>query len=108
MLEMYQEDASLPQEKNPKGGFRVRGNRIHFISLGCPRNLVDTEVMLGILLKSGYEAAEEMNEADYIIINTCGFLKASRNESLAAIDEVLSGKKIRGKGYRNRVHGSDS
>jgi ribosomal protein S12 methylthiotransferase len=73
--------------------FQHRGNKMHFISLGCPRNLVDTEVMLGILLKAGYEVTDNIGEADHIIINTCGFLEASRAESLSAVEEVLQLRK---------------
>src|ERR1700733_2798976 len=69
------------------------GNKIFFISLGCPRNLVDSEVMLGILLRAGYEVAPQLEEADYLVINTCGFLEASRKESLDTVDEVLSTRK---------------
>lgn len=68
-------------------------NKIHFTSLGCPRNLVDSEVMLGILLKAGYEVAETIEEADYLVINTCAFLQSSRDESKAAIAELLETKK---------------
>ena len=57
-----------------KRSFRRRRQPGLFISLGCPRNLVDTEVMLGILLKAGYQAAQQLDEADFIVINTCGFL----------------------------------
>lgn len=69
------------------------GNKIHFISLGCPRNLVDSEVMLGILLRAGYEATEDVTQSDYIVINTCGFLEASRNESMQTIRETLDTRK---------------
>lgn len=89
---------SLPQKKRSKEegkAPRVQplGNKVFFISLGCPRNLVDTEVMIGILLKAGYEAAHELEEADYIVINTCGFLEASRNESVETIRESIKNKK---------------
>lgn len=73
--------------------FHHEGNKIYFVSLGCPRNLVDSEVMLGILLKAGYEPAQELDEADYLVINTCGFLEASRNESSEAIENTLSERK---------------
>lgn len=73
------------------------GNKIFFISLGCPRNLVDSEVMLGILLKAGYAVSENFIEADYLVINTCGFLEASRKESTEAIQSVLSEKKTSAK-----------
>ena len=73
------------------------GNKIHFISLGCPRNLVDSEVMLGILMKAGYEVTDRVKEADYLIVNTCSFLDASRKESIATIEELLTTKKKNGK-----------
>jgi ribosomal protein S12 methylthiotransferase len=69
------------------------GNKIYFISLGCPRNLVDSEVMLGILLRAGYEVAEDLKLADFIVVNTCGFLEASRKESLDTIGNVIKEKK---------------
>lgn len=69
------------------------GNKIHFTSLGCARNLVDTEVMLGILLKSGYEPTEVLKEADFLVVNTCGFLQVAREESSNAIDSLLKEKK---------------
>lgn len=82
-----------PREENGQINFRFDGNKINFISLGCPRNLVDSEVMLGILLKAGYEVAPALEEADYLVINTCGFLEASRQESMDTVREVLSARK---------------
>lgn len=76
-----------------KPNFRFEGNKIHFISLGCPRNLVDSEVMLGILLRAGYEASQTLEEADYIVINTCGFLEASRQESRETVQMSLESRK---------------
>jgi ribosomal protein S12 methylthiotransferase len=71
----------------------LEGNKIHFTSLGCARNLVDSEVMLGILLKAGYEPAKELEDADFLIVNTCGFLAESRKESCDTIDLLLKEKK---------------
>jgi ribosomal protein S12 methylthiotransferase len=68
-------------------------NKIHFTSLGCPRNLVDSEVMLGILLKNGYEVSPELESADYLVVNTCAFLESSRAESKETIAELLETKK---------------
>lgn len=73
--------------------FRFEGNKIHFVSLGCPRNLVDSEVMLGILLRAGYEVAPSLEESDYIVINTCGFLEASRQESRETVQMSLQERK---------------
>ncbi len=74
----------------PRG---LKGNKIHFTSLGCARNLVDSEVMLGILLKAGYEVCAEMEMADFLIVNTCGFLAESRKESSDTIDLLLKERK---------------
>lgn len=71
----------------------MKGNKIHFTSLGCPRNLVDSEVMIGMLMKAGYEIILELEKADYLIVNTCGFLKASRDESSSVIEEFLAHRK---------------
>jgi ribosomal protein S12 methylthiotransferase len=101
MLPMYQkQDQSNKQQVAKREleekhflNFRLDGNKINFISLGCPRNLVDSEVMLGILLQAGYEVAPCLEEADYIVINTCGFLEASRNESMETVRETLTQRK---------------
>lgn len=72
----------------------IRNQRtFHFTSLGCARNLVDSEVMIGILLKAGYEITGEASEADYLVVNTCGFLEASRQEGIDVIDELFEEKK---------------
>jgi len=71
----------------------LKTNKIYIISLGCPRNLVDTEVMLGIMLKAGYEPTEQLEEADYIVVNTCGFLQAARDEALDTIEECFEYRK---------------
>jgi len=69
------------------------GNKIHFVSLGCARNLVDTEVMLGILLQSGYEVTDLVEKADYLVVNTCGFLASARQESCDTIASLFADKK---------------
>ena len=68
-------------------------NKIHFTSLGCARNLVDSEVMIGILLKAGYECVGEPAQADFLIVNTCGFLEASRQEGFDTIADLFQEKK---------------
>ncbi len=67
--------------------------KFHFVSLGCARNLVDSEVMIGILLKNGYEVAQTPEEADYLVVNTCGFLESSRQEGIETIREMFAVKK---------------
>jgi ribosomal protein S12 methylthiotransferase len=97
----------LPESPSP---FVKTGNKFTFVSLGCPRNLVDSEVMLGILLRAGYDMVGEFEDADYIVINTCGFLEESRQESLDTIAEAIEEKKPTAKvivtGCRVQKHSS--
>jgi ribosomal protein S12 methylthiotransferase len=72
---------------------KIVTNKIHLTSLGCARNLVDSEVMLGILLKAGFEPTEDLKTADFLIVNTCGFLEESRQESCMTIDALLTERK---------------
>ena len=67
--------------------------KVHFISLGCARNRVDTEVMLGTLLDESWQVAEEPDQADVIIINTCGFITAAKEESIDTILSAVEHKK---------------
>ena len=60
--------------------------RYAFVSLGCPKNLVDSERMLGLLRLDGYELVNDPKGADFAVVNTCGFIEAARQESFAAID----------------------
>lgn len=64
-----------------------------FVSLGCPKNLVDSEKMLGTLALDGYTLVSEPAGADFVIVNTCGFIEQSRAESKAVIREMLDLKK---------------
>lgn len=62
--------------------------KVGMISLGCAKNLVDSEVMLGMLKKDGYEIEPRENSADILIVNTCAFIDASENESRQTIQDV--------------------
>lgn len=59
--------------------------KVHFISLGCPKNLVDSEIMAGTLMKDGYEVVADAEGADTVIVNTCGFIEDSKKESIQRI-----------------------
>lgn len=67
--------------------------KVHFISLGCPKNLVDSEIMAGTLLKDGFEVVGDHSEADTVIVNTCGFIEDSKKESIQRILEMAELKK---------------
>jgi len=67
--------------------------KVHFVSLGCPKNLVDTEIMLGSLMRDGYQVVTEAGDADTVVVNTCGFIEASKQESIDKILEMAELKK---------------
>ena len=70
----------------------VRGDKgtYSFVSLGCPKNLVDSERMLGLLQLDGYRLVHEPAGADFVVVNTCGFIERARDESYATIREMLA------------------
>ena len=68
--------------------------KLGYISLGCAKNLVDTEVMLGLLKEDGYEITEDLSTADLIIINTCTFIEKAKEESINTILEAAQYKQI--------------
>ncbi|HHW32446.1 MAG TPA: 30S ribosomal protein S12 methylthiotransferase RimO [Clostridiaceae bacterium] len=67
--------------------------KIGLVSLGCSKNLVDSEIMLGILSEQGFEVTNDKNDADMIIINTCGFIDSAKEESINTILEMAELKK---------------
>jgi ribosomal protein S12 methylthiotransferase len=68
---------------------QVCKGRYSFISLGCAKNTVDSERMMGLLQLDGYELVREPVDADFVVVNTCGFIEDARTESYGAIDEML-------------------
>ena len=66
---------------------------IYFVSLGCDKNLVDSEVMLGMLTKSGYTLTDDETQADIIIVNTCSFIHDAKEESVNTLLEMAEYKK---------------
>ena len=67
--------------------------KILFISLGCDKNLVDSEVMLGLLTKHGYTLTDDETQADVIVINTCCFIHDAKEESINTILEMAQYRK---------------
>src|SRR5919108_6618690 len=62
--------------------------KVGFVSLGCPKNLVDSEVMLGTLARQGYTITAQKEDADVIVVNTCGFIDSAKKESIDTILEM--------------------
>ncbi len=80
-------ERSVPVDKSvSKGSYS-------FVSLGCPKNLVDSERMLGLLQLDGYRLVAEPEGTDFVVVNTCGFIERAREESFATIREMLDLKR---------------
>lgn len=77
---------NIPQSRDCKGQYS-------FISLGCPKNTVDSERMMGLLKLDGYQLIADPEQSDFVVVNTCGFIEQARQESFGAIDEMLKLKK---------------
>ena len=73
----------IPASRDIKGKYA-------FISLGCPKNTVDSERMMGLLKLDGYQLISDPEQSDFVVVNTCGFIEQARAESYSAIDEMLT------------------
>src|SRR5438876_2849050 len=67
--------------------------KIGLISLGCPKNLVDSEVMLGLAQRAGHELTSDAASADVLVVNTCAFIDSAKQESIDTILELAQHKK---------------
>ena len=74
--------------------------KVGFVSLGCPKNLVDSEVMMGTLQQAGYEITNSADEAETVVVNTCGFIESAKQES---IDAILDATRLKAEGKAKRV-----
>lgn len=74
--------------------------KVGFVSLGCPKNLIDSEVMMGQLQNAGHEITNNIKEVDTIVVNTCGFIESAKEESIEAI---LEASKLKEEGKAEKV-----
>ncbi len=74
--------------------------KVGFVSLGCPKNLVDSEVMMGTLKQAGWEITNNSDEAETVVVNTCGFIESAKQES---IDAILEATSLKAEGKAKRV-----
>src|SRR5579864_3163968 len=75
----------------------LRGNKplkVGFVSLGCPKNLVDSEVMMGELVSHGHELTSRPDNADVLVVNTCSFIDPAKKESIDTILEMAEYKRV--------------
>ncbi len=89
---------SLASEKNADpaseiGSLQDRPQKVGFVSLGCPKNLVDSEVMMGLLARAGAVLSPRAEDADVIVVNTCSFIESAQQESVNTILEMAAHKK---------------
>ncbi|KYF83139.1 ribosomal protein S12 methylthiotransferase RimO [Sorangium cellulosum] len=70
----------------------MSSRKVHFVSLGCPKNRVDSEVMLGVARAAGYAHVDDAADAEVIVVNTCGFIGEAKKESIDAIFEMAQHK----------------
>jgi ribosomal protein S12 methylthiotransferase len=78
----------------------MKNPRVSFVSLGCAKNLVDSEVLLGHLAKGGFDLCADYKQSDVVVVNTCGFLASSEKESMETIDSMVD---LKGKGRLKAV-----
>ena len=86
------------------GDVSTRPQTIGFVSLGCPKNLVDSEVMMGLLARAGAQLTQRAEDADVIVVNTCSFIQSAQQESVNTILE-MAGHKTNGKAKKLVVAG---
>jgi tRNA A37 methylthiotransferase MiaB len=72
----------------------MKARKVHFVSLGCVKNRVDTEVMLGVAGHAGWRVVDEPDEAEVIVVNTCGFIGEAKKESIDTIFELAEYKRV--------------
>src|ERR1700692_1531857 len=82
----------------------ARAQKVGFVSLGCPKNLVDSEVMMGLLARAGAELSQRAEDADVIVVNTCSFIESAQEESVNTILE-MAGHKTAGRAKKLVVAG---
>src|ERR1700751_3507810 len=84
----------LTQDKSPgnRQNAETRPQKVGFVSLGCPKNLVDSEVMMGLLARAGAELTRRAEDADIIVVNTCSFIESAQQESVNTVLEMAAHK----------------
>lgn len=96
---MSSKTLSIPRSSERKGDSvsedqarDLRPQKVGFVSLGCPKNLVDSEVMMGLLARAGAELSPRAEDADVIVVNTCSFIESAQQESVNTILEMAEHK----------------
>jgi ribosomal protein S12 methylthiotransferase len=85
------EDGAAPETSSPESN-RAKTPTVGFVSLGCPKNLVDSEVMMGLLHRGGAQLTPRAEDADILVVNTCSFIDSAKQESVDTILEMVQHK----------------
>ena len=85
------EDGAAPETQSPEPN-RAKSPTVGFVSLGCPKNLVDSEVMMGLLHRGGAQLTPRAEDADILVVNTCSFIDSAKQESVDTILEMVQHK----------------
>ena len=86
-------DVTLTVDPQTESKPAAKTTKVGFVSLGCPKNLVDSEVMMGLLARAGAELTPRAEDADVIVVNTCSFIDSAQQESVNTILEMAEHKK---------------
>src|SRR6266567_9584875 len=100
-LALIQEESAPSTSRGAGAPARLK---VGFVSLGCPKNLVDSEVMMGLLQNGGAQITAKADEADVIVVNTCSFIDSAKQESVNTILEMAQ-HKVSGKAQKLIVAG---
>lgn len=91
-LTVIPQSKTEPQDEKERVTFLPERPKVGFVSLGCPKNLVDSEVMMGLLARAGAELTPRADDADVIVVNTCSFIDSAQQESVNTILEMARHK----------------
>jgi ribosomal protein S12 methylthiotransferase len=94
-LSFILEDTAAPETQSPEPS-RAKTPTVGFVSLGCPKNLVDSEVMMGLLHRGGAQLTPRAADADILVVNTCSFIDSAKQESVDTILEMVQHKVANG------------
>ncbi|HSU18109.1 MAG TPA: hypothetical protein VLI45_00065, partial [Acidobacteriaceae bacterium] len=87
-------DTQAPEQKQTQP--EANRPKVGFVSLGCPKNLVDSEVMMGLLHRGGAELTPRAEDAEILVVNTCSFIDSAKQESVDTILEMVQHKAANG------------
>src|ERR1700690_3419403 len=83
---------AVPDDLRSEEKSAASPTKVGFVSLGCPKNLVDSEVMMGMLARAGAQLISRAEDADVIVVNTCSFIETAQQESVNTILEMARHK----------------